>query len=126
MQSSRSYNPFGSRYSSNHVCGCYYLNTAAYERIYLPQVKLDVQTTILSTASRTVLRQTFVNYSTYPSLDEIRYIQLPFLRVVSLIVYTQIRLSTVRRRQCCRVLMPDRRTHHLRFSQGEKRSPKDV
>jgi hypothetical protein len=72
MQFSR--NPFGSLSSYNHVCGCYIFNTATSARTYLPQVKLDVQTTILSTASRTVLRQTFVNSSTQKSLDEIRYV----------------------------------------------------
>jgi hypothetical protein len=57
--------------SSRHVCGCYF-NSEARRRTYLPQVNLDAHTTILSTASRTVLKQTFVNTSSKP-LDEIRY-----------------------------------------------------
>jgi hypothetical protein len=56
---------------SRHVCGCYFIH-AARSRTYLPQVKLDVHTTILSTASRTVLKQTFINNSS-SSLNEIRY-----------------------------------------------------
>jgi hypothetical protein len=56
---------------SRHVCGCYFVLEPC-RRTYLPQVKLDAHTTILSTASRTVLKQTFVNNSSQ-SLDEIRY-----------------------------------------------------
>ncbi|KAL1801338.1 hypothetical protein ACET3X_001680 [Alternaria dauci] len=58
--------------SSHHVCGCYVFQPETSERIYLPQVKLDAHTTILSTAARTVLTQTFVNRSR-EALDEIRY-----------------------------------------------------
>jgi hypothetical protein len=65
--------PFGSRPGS-HVCGCYTFNTVTCERTYLPQVQLDAHTTILSTASRTVLNQTFINNLKDRSLDEIRYI----------------------------------------------------
>lgn len=54
----------------DRICGCYVY--ANHERTYLPQVKLDAHTTILSTASRTVLTQTFVNYSS-AFLQEIRY-----------------------------------------------------
>ena len=54
----------------HHMCGCYYLS-ASHERTYLPQVKLDAHTTILSTASRTVLKQSYVNASKL-KLDEIR------------------------------------------------------
>ncbi|KAF2642943.1 hypothetical protein P280DRAFT_515387 [Massarina eburnea CBS 473.64] len=59
-----------------HVCGCYFIDPdqrRSSQRIYLPQVKLDAHTTILSTASRTVLKQTFVNTSKEKALDEIRY-----------------------------------------------------
>ncbi|KAF1828547.1 von Willebrand domain-containing protein [Decorospora gaudefroyi] len=58
--------------SGHHVCGCYVFNPNVRKRTYLPQVKLDIHTTILSKASRTVLRQTFVNGLSEP-LQEIRY-----------------------------------------------------
>jgi hypothetical protein len=58
--------------SGHHVCGCYYLNPER-KRTYLPQVKIDAYTTILSTASRTVLKQRFVNVSK-SDLDEIQYV----------------------------------------------------
>ncbi|CAN9128564.1 unnamed protein product [Alternaria sp. RS040] len=62
-----------SRYhSSRHVCGCYVYHSETSERTYLPQVKLDAHTTILSTAARTVLTQTFVNHSR-DALNEVRY-----------------------------------------------------
>ncbi|KAJ5042004.1 von Willebrand factor type A domain-containing protein [Bipolaris maydis] len=56
----------------DHICGCYIYNSEARRRTYLPQVHLDAHTTILSTASRTVLTQTFLNGSE-DALDEIRY-----------------------------------------------------
>ncbi|PVH92223.1 hypothetical protein DM02DRAFT_295867 [Periconia macrospinosa] len=55
-----------------HVCGCYVFDTSHMRRTYLPQVKIDVHTTIVATAARTVLKQTFVN-SSKTALDEIRY-----------------------------------------------------
>lgn len=65
----------GNRYSARHVCGCYFLDPSNNgSRTYLPQVKLDARTTILSTASRTALKQTFVNTSKDKPLDEIRYV----------------------------------------------------
>ncbi|KAF2824697.1 hypothetical protein CC86DRAFT_468030 [Ophiobolus disseminans] len=58
----------------HHVCGCYYFHLSpGHQRTYLPQVTLDAHTTILSTASRTILKQTFVNGSN-DKLDEIRYV----------------------------------------------------
>ncbi|KAL1611872.1 hypothetical protein SLS60_000093 [Paraconiothyrium brasiliense] len=57
---------------SYHICGCYYFHPTARERYYLPQVKLDTHTTILSTASRTVLKQKFINPSK-EELEEVRY-----------------------------------------------------
>ncbi|KAF2656674.1 hypothetical protein K491DRAFT_361542 [Lophiostoma macrostomum CBS 122681] len=64
---SRSYYP--------RICGCYYTQEVnnRLERTYLPQVKLDAHITIFSTASRTVLKQTFVNRSKDKPLGEIRY-----------------------------------------------------
>ncbi|KAI4643011.1 hypothetical protein J4E93_007080 [Alternaria ventricosa] len=55
-----------------HVCGCYISHPGTRERTYLPQIKVDAHTTIISTAARTTLTQTFVNRSKEP-LDEIRY-----------------------------------------------------
>ncbi|KAI4656868.1 uncharacterized protein J4E78_006759 [Alternaria triticimaculans] len=55
-----------------HVCGCYISHPGTRERTYLPQIKVDAHTTIISTAARTTLTQTFVNRS-QESLDEIRY-----------------------------------------------------
>jgi hypothetical protein len=60
-------------HSSRHVCGCYVYHSETSERTYLPQVKLDAHTTILSTAARTVLTQTFVNRSR-EALNEIRFV----------------------------------------------------
>ncbi|KAF2709596.1 hypothetical protein K504DRAFT_432315 [Pleomassaria siparia CBS 279.74] len=58
-----------------HVCGCHYNDVVrgTYQRIYLPQVKLDAHVTVFSTASRTTLKQTFVNTSTNKPLGDIRY-----------------------------------------------------
>jgi len=58
-----------------HFCGCWYPMLASHgyvQRQYLPQVELSTSTTILSTTSRTVLRQTFVNSNSGP-LSEVRY-----------------------------------------------------
>ncbi|KAF2271159.1 VIT-domain-containing protein [Lojkania enalia] len=58
-----------------YICGCYYTTPVNHnlKRTYLPQVKLDAHTIIFSTASETVLKQTFVNTSKDKALDEIRY-----------------------------------------------------
>ncbi|KAF2109629.1 von Willebrand factor type A domain-containing protein [Lophiotrema nucula] len=58
-----------------HVCGCYYTTEVDNNlvRTYLPQVRLDAHTTILSTASKTVLKQTFTNTSKNKPLGEVRY-----------------------------------------------------
>lgn len=53
-----------------HVCGCYFFHPTQRTRQYLPQVKLEAHTTVLSTASRTVLKQNFIN----PSEEEIEEI----------------------------------------------------
>jgi len=55
-----------------HVCGCYISHPGTRERTYLPQIKVDAHTTIISTAARTTLTQTFVNRSK-ESLNEICY-----------------------------------------------------
>lgn len=62
----------GSSFIMWNICGCYTYNPESRKRTYLPQVKLDIHTRILSTASRTVLSQSFANLSRNP-LEEIRY-----------------------------------------------------
>ena len=57
----------------NHICGLYYvLGTLYPQRAYLPQLSLDVKTKIVSSTSRTVLTQTFVNPNDKP-IPELRY-----------------------------------------------------
>ncbi|KAB2109656.1 hypothetical protein AG0111_0g1924 [Alternaria gaisen] len=84
-----------SRYhSSRHVCGCYVYHSETSERTYLPQVKLDAHTTILSTAARTVLTQTFLNRSR-EALNEIRY-AFPLFDGVSVVeLFCQIGERTI-------------------------------
>lgn len=59
---------------AHRVCGCYYTNVVngAIQRTYLPQLKLDAHVTVFSTASRTILQQTFVNTSKDEPIDDIR------------------------------------------------------
>ena len=63
---------------NNHICGCYYMPTLASDsvyslRVYLPQVELKSHTTILSTSSRTVLKQAFINPSSTHEIQKLRY-----------------------------------------------------
>ncbi|KAI9878218.1 MAG: von Willebrand factor A domain-containing protein 5A, partial [Watsoniomyces obsoletus] len=56
-------------------CGCWFPIPAQWggaQRQYLPQVQLESHTTILSTTSRTTLKQIFVN-SQDKKLDEVQY-----------------------------------------------------
>jgi Vault protein inter-alpha-trypsin domain/von Willebrand factor type A domain len=58
------------------LCGCFYMTLApnSYpQKKYLPQVDLSSHTTILSTTSRTVLTQTFLNPSKNEKLDQVQY-----------------------------------------------------
>lgn len=43
------------------LCGCWCIIPNHTGKLYLPQVQLESQTTILATTSRTILRQTFIN-----------------------------------------------------------------
>ncbi|OAG10661.1 uncharacterized protein CC84DRAFT_1161552 [Paraphaeosphaeria sporulosa] len=70
---------------SRHICGCYYYLPAVRQRQYLPQVRLDAHTTILSTVSRTVLKQKFINASK-DDLEEIRY-AFPLFDSVSVVEF---------------------------------------
>lgn len=67
-----------SLYAFNYprLCGCYYTQTInnRLQRTYLPQVQVDVRTTVLSTSSRTVLKQTFINPDKKKPLGEIRLV----------------------------------------------------
>jgi hypothetical protein len=57
------------------LCGCWYPVPALYggaRREYLPQVQLESHTTILSTTSRTTLKQVFIN-SRSDKLAEVQY-----------------------------------------------------
>lgn len=58
------------------ICGCYFIRELDVHgspvREYLPQVQLNIHTTVLSTASRTVLKQEFINPDRGKPLDEVR------------------------------------------------------
>ena len=59
-----------------HLCGCFYITSAATshpQKKYLPQVELSSHTTILSTTSRTVLTQTFLNPLENEKLNQVLY-----------------------------------------------------
>ncbi|KAH8723397.1 von Willebrand factor type A domain-containing protein [Phaeosphaeriaceae sp. PMI808] len=68
------YNPHNISYGQ-HFCGLYYNFTEQGRllKTYLPQVELQAHATILSTTSRTVLKQTFINPSTERGIREVRY-----------------------------------------------------
>jgi Vault protein inter-alpha-trypsin domain/von Willebrand factor type A domain len=62
--------------SPSLLCGCFYITSTpnSYpQKKYLPQVDLSSHTTILSTTSRTVLTQTFLNPSKNEKLDQVQY-----------------------------------------------------
>ncbi|XPS95624.1 hypothetical protein M3J09_004909 [Ascochyta lentis] len=58
-----------------HICGLYYSVPCfgGTQRVYLPQVEVNVHASILATTSRTVLKQTFANPSTARGIREVRY-----------------------------------------------------
>jgi hypothetical protein len=66
------------------VCGFFY--TINQIRKYLPQVKLQAHTTILSSVSRTTLTQTFVNPDTQ-LIKELRYV-FPLYDGVAVVAFT--------------------------------------
>jgi hypothetical protein len=75
----------------NHICGCYYILPAVVryqppKRTYLPQVSLKAHTTILSTTSRTLLTQKFVNPSNSKGIKELRY-TFPLYDGVSVVAF---------------------------------------
>ncbi|KAI9878849.1 MAG: hypothetical protein M1830_010321 [Pleopsidium flavum] len=75
-----------------HLCGCYYTVASANRYLYpskhyLPQVDLSAHTTILSTTSRTVLTQTFINPSSKEAIKECVY-TFPLYDGVSVVGFT--------------------------------------
>lgn len=54
------------------LCGCYIIVDSA--RKHLPQLNVNVHTTILDTTTRTALTQTFINPSKDDGLDEVNYV----------------------------------------------------
>lgn len=71
------------------LCGCYYIvwSQAHSTKKYLPQVDITAHTTILSTASKTVLSQTFVNPSPTLEVLECKYV-FPLYDGVSVVGFT--------------------------------------
>lgn len=66
-------------------CGCFIWVESVQK--YLPQVKVNVHTTILDTTSRTTLTQTFANPNKNKALDEIKYV-FPLYDGVSVVAFT--------------------------------------
>jgi hypothetical protein len=75
----------------NYVCGLYYTHPGIYhhrlEKTYLPQVKLQAHTSILSTTSRTTLTQTFINPSETKGIKKVTY-TFPLYDGVSVVGFT--------------------------------------
>ncbi len=77
------------RIGPQSICGCYYVPSveASNTKKYLPQVDLKAHTTVISTSSRTVLSQTFVNPSSTTDVNECRYV-FPLYDGVSVVGFT--------------------------------------
>lgn len=75
--------------ATQSICGCYSMPIVeAYNtRKYLPQVEFKAYTTVISTASTTVLSQTFVNPSPTDDIEECRYV-FPLYDGVSVVSFT--------------------------------------
>ena len=71
------------------MCGCYYMPSVGTfnARKYLPQVDLNAHTTVISSSSRTVLSQTFINPSAATTIKECRYV-FPLYDGVSVVGFT--------------------------------------
>ncbi len=85
---------WGQRYNPqpawrDHICGLYYVIPCHgyLQKTYLPQVELQAHASILSTTSRTVLTQTFLNPSTEKGIKEVRY-TFPLYDGVSVVGFT--------------------------------------
>ena len=69
----------------NSVCGLYY--QMHHERLFLPQVQLQVRASIFETTSRVTLTQTFVNPSPTKAIREVKYV-FPLYEGVSVVGFT--------------------------------------
>ncbi|KAJ9234733.1 hypothetical protein DTO169E5_6446 [Paecilomyces variotii] len=67
------------------LCGCAYLSSRGLE--YLPQVDLNVHSTILSSTSRTTLTQTFINPSKHEAIENVSYM-FPLYDGVSVVAFS--------------------------------------
>ncbi|GAD94639.1 von Willebrand domain-containing protein [Paecilomyces variotii No. 5] len=78
---------YGSIYGHS-VCGCAYLRNDSWPVVeYLPQVDLNVHSTILSSTSRTTLTQTFINPSKHEAIEEVSYM-FPMYDGVSVVAFS--------------------------------------
>ena len=68
------------------LCGCYYIVWSRGHSVseYLPRVNVSAHTTILSTASKTVLSQDFINPSLSGDVSECKYV-FPLYNGVSVV-----------------------------------------
>ncbi|KAJ9293738.1 hypothetical protein DTO271G3_7620 [Paecilomyces variotii] len=71
--------------SGHSLCGCAYLSSRGLE--YLPQVDLNVHSTILSSTSRTTLTQTFINPSKHEAIENVSYM-FPLYDGVSVVAFS--------------------------------------
>ena len=75
----------------HNICGYYYtIASQPYHpstRKYLPQVELTAQTTILATAAKTVLTQTFINPSSTDEIEQCKYM-FPLYDGVSVVSFS--------------------------------------
>ncbi|RWQ99385.1 von Willebrand domain-containing protein [Paecilomyces variotii] len=67
------------------LCGCAYLSSRGLE--YLPQVDLNVHSTILSSTCRTTLTQTFINPSKHEAIENVSYM-FPLYDGVSVVAFS--------------------------------------
>ena len=103
-------------------CGCFYYPTAPDERGWkverqLPQVKLQSYTTILSTASRTTLKQTYSNPSAVESIEECVY-RFPLYDGVSVVSFT-CRIGSRTLDGVVKEKTKARKTYHDAVARGE-------
>lgn len=72
----------------SHSCGCWYqIPPPGPRKEFLPQVDVNAHTTILSTTSRTSLKQTFINPSSKDAIKEAKY-TFPLYDSVSIVGFT--------------------------------------
>lgn len=72
----------------SYFCGCYYyVASAHFQKQYLPLLNSEVHTTILSTTSRTTLKQTFTNPSSTEAIKQCTY-TFPLYDGVSVVSFT--------------------------------------